>query len=207
MAVQKPPDTPPRVALLGRVLGLPQRSRRGDRTGARRAGSRRPWSRPGGACAPAARRSAACSPRCSRPDRWSPPRRTAGSGADRRRTAAIAPCRPRRFSEGGPPKRLCGSIICRCRSIPFHARRWNRLVTGTIATAALNVVGLRNTDSSAISPPWLQPMMPTRDGSTSGIWSSARRPPSPHRRPRRRRSRSRRRAPARIRSRRDTPAR
>ena len=56
----------------------------------------------------------------------------------------------------------------------FHDRSgqdaWNKFVTGTIATAALNVVAFRKTDSSVIIPPWLQPMMPMRDGSTCGYF-------------------------------------
>jgi hypothetical protein len=36
----------------------------------------------------------------------------------------------------------------------------------------LNVAGFRRIDSSVIMPPWLQPMMPIRDGSLGDSWSS-----------------------------------
>ena len=74
-------------------------------------------------------------------------------------------------SNGRPPYRLAGSIAWCCRSTPFHASRWNRFVTGTIATAALNSVGFRKIESSVIIPPWLQPMIPMRAGSTCGYFA------------------------------------
>jgi hypothetical protein len=37
-----------------------------------------------------------------------------------------------------------------------------------MAAATLKVVGFLKIESSVIRPPWLQPMMPIRSGSTSG---------------------------------------
>jgi hypothetical protein len=54
-----------------------------------------------------------------------------------------------------------------CFSTPFRSTRSIRFVTGTIAAAARNSDGFRNTDSIAIIPPWLHPMMPIRWQSTS----------------------------------------
>ena len=171
-SLEKRPHPRPRIALLRRVLRLPRRPvhaaiEQCDRP----AGSRRPWSPPAAACAPAAHPPAACSLRCSHPRRWSrhvhQQRNPQPIDAV---TAATAPCRRRACRHGAPPNRFCGSISCRCRSTPFHARRWNRLVTGTIATAALNVAGFRKIRQQRDQPAVAPADDADRAGSTADTW-------------------------------------
>ena len=210
VALEEPPDARPRIALLGGVLRLPRPHV--DAPIERVAADRMVVHlrhRQLRLLAPAAPRRAACLLRCSRPRRCARRAPAAESAADRPETAATDPCTPRGRSDGDPPNRF-GRVDQRALLLDALARRDARGDSSPARSPPPRRTspGFRKMDSSVISPPWLQPMMPIRAGiDLADTSSAARPPPSPHRPLRGRRSRSRRRTPRRTRCCRDTPAR